>query len=94
MTGSCWDGWLGSMSGRCGSRRRRSAIWSGVGLSHPELVDTFDLGFANRTLGYRLPAKNRRAGADIRGRLQRLGVLRESGHEHLSGSLVVPILDS
>ena len=28
------------------------------GLVHPELVDTFRLGFANRTLGYRLPAKN------------------------------------
>jgi DNA primase len=63
------------------------------GLVHPELVERFRLGFANRTLGYRLPAKNRRAGADLRGRLQRLGVLRESGHEHLAGSLVVPILD-
>jgi len=63
------------------------------GLSHPELVDTFHLGFANRTLGYRLPAKNRRAGAQLRGRLQKLGVLRESGHEHLAGSLVIPILD-
>ena len=64
------------------------------GLRHPELVDTFRLGFANRTLGYRLPQKNRQAGAQLRGRLQRLGVLRESGHEHLAGSLVVPILDA
>jgi DNA primase catalytic core len=64
------------------------------GLVHPELVERFRLGYANRTLGYRLPAKNRQAGADIRGRLQRLGVLRESGHEHLAGSLVIPILDS
>lgn len=29
----------------------------------------------------------------MRGQLQRLGVLRESGHEHLRGSLVVPIRD-
>ena len=50
-----------------------------------------ELGFANRTLGLRLPANNRDAGAKLRGRLQHLGVLRESGHEHLSGSLVVPI---
>ena len=28
-----------------------------------------------------------------RGQLQRLGVLRKSGHEHLSGSLVIPLLD-
>jgi DNA primase len=64
------------------------------GLRHPELVERFRLGFANRTLGYRLPAKNRHAGADIRGRLQRLGVLRSSGHEHLTGSLVIPIVDA
>jgi len=29
----------------------------------------------------------------IRTRLERLGVMRESGHEHLAGSLIVPILD-
>ncbi|HEX3832375.1 MAG TPA: CHC2 zinc finger domain-containing protein, partial [Solirubrobacteraceae bacterium] len=64
------------------------------GLMHAEVVERFRLGFANRTLGYRLPAKNRQAGADIRGRLQRLGVLRSSGHEHLTGSLVIPIVDA
>lgn len=64
------------------------------GLAHPEIIDTFGLGFADRTLAYRLPGANRKAGADVRGQLQRLGVLRESGHEHLRGSLVVPIRDS
>lgn len=62
------------------------------GLVHPELIDTFRLGYADRTLGYRLPAANRKAGAEIRSRLQGLGVLRESGHEHLRGSLVIPIM--
>jgi DNA primase catalytic core len=62
------------------------------GLVHPEVVDRFQLGYANRTLGYRLPAMNRKAGQEIRTRLQKLGVLRDSGHEHLNGSLVVPIL--
>ncbi|WP_420607460.1 CHC2 zinc finger domain-containing protein [Novosphingopyxis sp.] len=61
------------------------------GLAHPELIDAFSLGFADRTLGYRMPAANRKAGAEIRSQLQRLGVLRDSGHEHLRGSLVVPI---
>ena len=65
----------------------------GRGLVHPELLDRFRLGYANRTLGYRLPAKNRKAGEQLRGSLQRLGVLRESGHEHLSGSLVIPVCD-
>jgi hypothetical protein len=64
------------------------------GLNHPELIATFQLGYANRTLAYRLPQKNRQAGAELRGRLQRLGVLRESGHEHLNGSLVVPLRDA
>jgi DNA primase catalytic core len=64
------------------------------GLTSPEIIDRFKLGFANRTLGYRLPAKNRAAGAEMRGRLQRLGVIRESGHEHFNGSIVIPVLNS
>ena len=63
------------------------------GLDHPELVDHFQLGFANRTLAYRLPAKNRSDGAKLRSELQRVGVLRESGHEHFNGSLVIPAFD-
>ena len=63
------------------------------GLASAGMVDRFKLGFANRTLGLRLPMKNRDAGAAIRARLQKLGVLRESGHEHFNGSLVIPILD-
>jgi len=63
------------------------------GLTDPEMIDRFQLGFANRTLGYRLPEKNRKSGAELRGRLQALGILRESGHEHFNGSLVIPIVD-
>jgi DNA primase len=64
------------------------------GLTHPEMVGHFRLGFANRKLGLTLPDKNRKAGADLRGRLQRLGILRaESGHEHMNGSVVFPIFD-
>ena len=64
------------------------------GLGDPELIARFRLGYANRTLGYRLPAKNVKAGADIKGRLQRIGILRASGHEHFNGSIVVPVIDS
>jgi len=64
------------------------------GLSHPELIAHFQLGYANRTLGYRLPMKQVKSGAAIRGQLQRLGVMRESGHEHFAGSLVVPVVDA
>ena len=56
-------------------------------------IDTFKLGYANRTLGLRLPEKNRAAGSAIRTRLQDIGIVRESGHEHFNGSLVIPIFD-
>jgi DNA primase len=63
------------------------------GLEHPEMIEHFRLGFSNRTLGYRLPERNRKDGMEIRGRLQRLGILRESGHEHFTGSVVIPVID-
>ena len=63
------------------------------GLAHPELIATFKLGVADRTLGLRLPEKTRKAGADIRARLQKVGLIRESGHEHFNGSLVIPVFD-
>lgn len=62
-------------------------------VDHPDVLATFRLGFANRTLGYRLPNKQRKEGAEMRGQLQRLGVLRSSGHEHFNGSIVVPVFD-
>src|SRR5690606_25020656 len=35
------------------------------GLRSSEMVERFHLGFANRTLGYRLPQKNRKTGAEV-----------------------------
>ena len=64
------------------------------GIGSKEAIETFKLGYANRTLGYRLPAKTRVEGAAIRGQLQRVGLMRASGHEHFSGSLVVPVIDA
>jgi DNA primase len=69
------------------------AVLERRGLAGQELIEEFRIGYANRTLGYRLPAKNRKPGAELRGKLQELGVIRASGHEHLSGSLVIPVCD-
>lgn len=63
------------------------------GIDSPEAIDKHRLGFANRTLGLRLPNNQRVAGEAIRGQLERIGVLRASGHEHFAGSLVIPVLD-
>lgn len=62
------------------------------GLESSEMVTRFKLGYANRTLGYRLPERSRKTGAELRDRLVKLGIYRETGHEHFSGSLVIPIL--
>lgn len=62
-------------------------------VDHPEAVEQFRLGFADRTLGYRLPHSQVQAGKEIRSRLQKLGVLRATGHEHFRGSLVIPVID-
>lgn len=65
----------------------------GRGLKSSEMIEHFQIGYANRTLGYRLPQKNRLAGAELRGRLEHLGIFRESGHEHFTGAVVIPIFD-
>jgi len=64
------------------------------GLADGTLIKHFKLGYANRTLGLRLPQKNRKTGAELREKLQRLGVYRERGHEHIKGSLVVQLINS
>jgi DNA primase len=63
------------------------------GLTSSEMIGHFRLGFANRTLGLRLPPNNRKAGAQLRGRLQKSGIIRESGHEHFNGCIVFPVFD-
>jgi DNA primase len=62
-------------------------------IDNPDAIEVFRLGHANRTLAYRLPNRQTKPGAEARGRLQRLGVLRESGHEHLNGCVVVPVFE-
>jgi len=64
------------------------------GIINPEVIDHFRMGYCDRTLGPKLPAKQLKAGSAIRERLQRLGLLRESGHEHFRGSITFPILSA
>jgi len=64
------------------------------GLDNSEVIDTFKLGYANRTLGLRIPAKTRIEGKKIRTQLQEIGIYRTSGHEHFNGSIIVPIFDN
>jgi len=61
------------------------------GLDDDRLIDHFQIGFADRSLGLRLPEKNRMEGERLRSRLTQLGLWRESGHEHFNGCIVVPL---
>ena len=63
------------------------------GLQSAEMLERFKLGFSDRMLGPALPDRNRLAGDQVRGQLERLGIVRTSGHEHLRGSLVIPVMN-
>ena len=63
------------------------------GIRNEEALLKFKLGFSDRTLGLRLPQKNRKEGAEVRSRLEKIGIYRGSGHEHFNGSIVIPVLD-
>ncbi|HEX3047011.1 MAG TPA: CHC2 zinc finger domain-containing protein [Bacillota bacterium] len=56
------------------------------GIRSEEALQTFKIGYANRTLNYAISDP-------IREELKTVGILRESGHEHFAGSVVIPILD-
>ena len=64
------------------------------GLDSDDLIIRHQLGFADRTLGLRLPDANRKTGELLRTRLTQLGVWRESGHEHFNGCIVVPLFNA
>lgn len=66
----------------------------GRGIADPEAFRAFKLGFVDRTLGLRIPRRNSAAGASIRDQLQRVGICRETGHEHFRGCVVVPVFDA
>ena len=63
------------------------------GLMDAAAIGKFQIGFADRTLGKVLPAKQSDPDG-VRPRLQRLGVLRNSGHEQFRGCVTFPIVDA
>lgn len=61
----------------------------------PELMIERRLcGFCDRTLGYQLPDPDSPEGHLVRGQLQRIGLLKPSGHELMRGALVFPLTDT
>ena len=64
------------------------------GLKDAQMLEYFRIGFADRSLGKRLPGGHAKEGKEIRERLINLGIIRQSGHEHFAGSIVIPIMDA
>src|ERR1700677_1600487 len=60
-------------------------------ITNSQAIDQFRIGYADRSLGLKLPGKEVKAGREIRGRLEKLGIYRASGHEHFTGSVVFPV---
>ncbi len=65
----------------------------GRGFNDEALIEKYQLGFSDRTLGLRMPDANRKTGEKLRNRLTQLGVWRDTGREHFIGCLVVPLQD-
>lgn len=63
------------------------------GLTDPELIERYHLGFGDRTLGKLIPDKQTKKGAAIRTRLISLGIFRQTGQEAYRGSVVMPVFD-
>jgi len=61
------------------------------GLDDDDLIKTFGLGLADRSIGMRLPGGAWKDGRKIREELKACGLYRDNGREHLRGCLVVPI---
>ena len=88
-TRRCWRGWLRYYHACLKRTPAALAYLERRGIADAAAIDTFKLGFADRTLGLRLPDKRRKEGAELRRGWSGWAV-RESGHEHFSGSLVDP----
>jgi hypothetical protein len=62
------------------------------GVTNSQAIDQFRIGYGDRTLGKKLPSRYSKAGRELRGRLEQLGIFRAAtGHEHFNGSVVFPI---
>ncbi len=55
-----------------------------------DYIDHFKVGFSDRSLGFELQSPKCLLGSRNRGHLQRLGLLKETGHEFFRGALVIP----
>lgn len=75
------------------SHAKAQAFLQHRGLCHADLLTQFRLGFADRSLGLQLHKLDYLQEETVRGALQRVGLLKVSGHELFRGALVFPMFD-
>jgi len=63
------------------------------GISNPETVEKFQIGYCTEGLLKMLPRPDSAEGKHIRSILLKYGIIRESGREHFRGCITFPILD-
>lgn len=63
------------------------------GIRNEDFLRSFRIGFADRTLGLRIPESAYKKGRETREALQRAGLFRENGREHFRGCITFPIVD-
>ena len=59
-----------------------------------EFITELSIGYCDRTLGKNIPKARSPEGAEIRGSLQRCGLVRPTGHELFRGCIVIPMVDN
>jgi hypothetical protein len=62
-------------------------------LGDADFINTFNIGYANRTLSYHIPDRTRAEKQTIRQQLKNLGLLRLSGWEYFQNCLIFPLSD-
>jgi DNA primase len=75
------------------SSARAQQFLASRGFLDNTLIERFQLGFADRSLGFQFATLPPWQSAATRGALQRVGFLKPSGHEFFRGSLVFPFHD-
>jgi DNA primase len=63
------------------------------GVLNESLIERFNLGFSDRSLGFQFTSLPSWQSAATRGALQRVGIIKPSGHEFFRGALVFPFHD-
>ena len=72
---------------------RASEYLEDRGVFNDEVINRFNLGFSDRTLGLNLQKLSKAEEEVSRGTLQRLGLFKSTGHELFYGAVTFPITD-